>query len=96
MNANKELLAALSRIEAIAHHYSRVDAHSDEMADAFKSIVDETSEAIAFVKKSNEPDLLAALIEYVEEFEYDMTPHNPRYTMARNAIAKAKKSDFIL
>lgn len=87
---NKEILAALSRIEAIAHHYTRIAGQSDEITEAFKGIADEAGEAIALAKKSNEPDLLAALIEYVDEFEYDLTPFNPRYKMARNAIAKAK------
>ena len=47
---NKELLAALKRIEAIAHYYSKVAGHSDEITDAFKSIADEASEAIAEAK----------------------------------------------
>ena len=47
---NKELLAALKRIEAIAHYYSKVAGHSDEITGAFKSIVDEAGEAIAKAK----------------------------------------------
>lgn len=47
---NNELLEALSRIEAIAHYYSRIAGQSDEITEAFKGIVDEAGEAIAKVK----------------------------------------------
>ena len=42
------------------------------------------------------PDLLAALNEYIDEFEGDLTPYNPRYQRARAAIAKAKGVQLII
>ncbi len=36
------------------------------------------------------PELLEALIEYVDDLEGDLTPYNPRYQRARAAIKKAK------
>ena len=35
-------------------------------------------------------EMLAALNEYIDEFEGDLTQYNPRYQRARAAIAKAK------
>lgn len=35
-------------------------------------------------------ELLAALNEYIDEFEGDLTQYNPRYQRARAAISKAK------
>jgi hypothetical protein len=49
---NKELLAALRRIEAIAYYYRLNALNSEEITDAFKAIVDEAGEAIALAKKS--------------------------------------------
>jgi len=45
-----EVLAALSRIEAIAHYYGSLAGQSDEITEAFKGITEEASEAIAIVK----------------------------------------------
>ena len=36
------------------------------------------------------PELLEALIEYVDDLETDLTPHNQRYQRARLAIDKAQ------
>jgi hypothetical protein len=90
---NKELLAALSRIEAIAHYYSRIAGQSDEITDAFKGIVDEVGEAIALAKRSTTPDLLAALEGMVEMATHHMMEPKERREILRNAraaIAKAK------
>ena len=86
---NKEILAALSRIEAIAHHYSRIAGQSDEITEAFKGIADEAGEAIALAKKSNEPDLLEALQGAVDAADADQY-EQCWYGAARAAIAKAK------
>ena len=85
----KEIIAALSRIEAIALHYSHAAGHSREMTDAFKAIVYETSEAIGLAKKSNAPDLLEALQGAVDAADADQY-EQCWYGAARAAIAKAK------
>jgi hypothetical protein len=92
MTMNKEIIAALSRIEAIAHHYSRVAAHSDEMADAFKVIVGEAGEAIDLARKSDAPDLLEALQGAVDAADADQY-EQCWYGAARAAIDLARKSD---
>ena len=85
---NKELLAALKRIEAIAHYYGKVAGHSDEITDAFKSIVDEAGGAIALVKEAA-PDMLNALVDAVEALtEGQYYPSELRRFNA--VIAKAK------
>lgn len=51
---DKEVLAALKRIEAIAHYYGSIAGQSDEITQAFKGIVDEASEAIAMMKEQTD------------------------------------------
>jgi len=51
MMMDQEMLAALKRIEAVAHYYSKIAGQPDEIVDAFKGIVDEASEAIAKAKE---------------------------------------------
>lgn len=46
----KEVLAALKRIEAIAHYYGSIAGQPDEITQAFKAIVDEAGDAIAEMK----------------------------------------------
>lgn len=53
---DKEILAALARIEAIAYYYGSLAGHSAEVREAFKGIVDEASEAIAIAKGSKTND----------------------------------------
>ena len=51
---NDKVLAALRRIEAIAHYYGQLAGQSDEITEAFKGITEEASEAIALVKGANQ------------------------------------------
>ena len=48
----KEVLAALKRIEAIAHYYGRIAGQSDEITQAFKAVVDEAGDAIAEIREA--------------------------------------------
>jgi TRAP-type C4-dicarboxylate transport system substrate-binding protein len=48
--AAPDLLAALRRIEAIAHYFGSIKGHTDEVTQAFNGIMEEASEAIAKAK----------------------------------------------
>ncbi len=50
MENQPEMLAALKRIEAIAHYHSRIAGIPDDLKDAFNAITEEASEAIALTK----------------------------------------------
>lgn len=63
-------------------------ARPDRVAEMIKSEADARLIAAA-------PELLEALIEYVDEFEGDFTPSNPRYQKARAAIAKARGQEQV-
>ena len=69
---DKEVLAALKRIEAIAHYYGSIAGQSDEITQAFKGIVDEASEAIAMMKEQTSDEMLTAMQAWLKK--RDMTP----------------------
>jgi len=83
---DNEILAALKRIEAIAHHYSKIVGHSDEITEAFKGIVEEAGDAIAIAKRVTDPSALAVLVEIFEGT--GMTGEN--MDAARTVIAKVR------